>query len=111
MSTKGTKEMYANILTKPLQGSQFVYERESLTGWTNSVKEIKFWTSLFALSSVYTVVLRVRAVISTIVHPGGVLEILELGWNGSWCSYVYVLTCAVSGIVSWRIRSERTLFR
>jgi hypothetical protein len=25
---KGTKEMYANILTKPLQGSQFVYERE-----------------------------------------------------------------------------------
>ena len=39
---KGTKEMYANILTKPLQGSQFVYERESLTGWTNSVKEIKF---------------------------------------------------------------------
>ena len=30
---KGTKEMYANILTKPLQGSQFIYERESLTGW------------------------------------------------------------------------------
>lgn len=29
----GTKEMYANVLTKPLQGAQFVYERESLTGW------------------------------------------------------------------------------
>jgi hypothetical protein len=25
---KGTKEVYANILRKPLQGSQFVYERE-----------------------------------------------------------------------------------
>jgi hypothetical protein len=31
---KGTKEMNANILTKPLQGSQFIYERECLTGWT-----------------------------------------------------------------------------
>jgi hypothetical protein len=31
---KGTKEMYANILTKPLQGSQYIYERECLTGWT-----------------------------------------------------------------------------
>ena len=30
---KGTKEMYANLLTKPLQGSQFVYERICLTGW------------------------------------------------------------------------------
>ena len=30
---KGTKEMYANVLTKPLQGSQFIYERECLTGW------------------------------------------------------------------------------
>jgi Reverse transcriptase (RNA-dependent DNA polymerase) len=30
---KGTKEMYANVLTKPLQGSQFVYERTCLTGW------------------------------------------------------------------------------
>jgi hypothetical protein len=30
---KGTKEMYANVLTKPLQGSQFVYERQCLTGW------------------------------------------------------------------------------
>jgi hypothetical protein len=30
---KGTKEMYANVLTKPLQGAQFVYERECLTGW------------------------------------------------------------------------------
>ena len=29
----GTKEMYANLLTKPLQGAQFVYERKALTGW------------------------------------------------------------------------------
>ena len=28
-----TAEMYANILTKPLQGAQFIYERECLTGW------------------------------------------------------------------------------
>jgi hypothetical protein len=30
---KGTADMYANILTKPLQGSQFRYERGCLTGW------------------------------------------------------------------------------
>jgi hypothetical protein len=29
---KGTKEMCANLLTKPLQGAQFVYERTCLTG-------------------------------------------------------------------------------
>ena len=29
---KGTKEMYANSLKKPLQGFQFVYERTCLTG-------------------------------------------------------------------------------
>jgi hypothetical protein len=29
----GTKEMYANVLTKPLQGKQYVYERDCLTGW------------------------------------------------------------------------------
>ena len=29
----GTAEMYANVLTKPLQGAQFVYERQCLTGW------------------------------------------------------------------------------
>ena len=28
-----TEDMYANVLTKPLQGSQFVREREALTGW------------------------------------------------------------------------------
>ena len=27
-------EMYANVLTKPLQGAQFQREREGLTGWT-----------------------------------------------------------------------------
>ena len=30
---KGTAEMYANVLTKPVQGAQFVYERGCLTGW------------------------------------------------------------------------------
>jgi Reverse transcriptase (RNA-dependent DNA polymerase) len=30
---KTTSEMYANVLTKPLQGSQFRYERACLTGW------------------------------------------------------------------------------
>jgi hypothetical protein len=29
----GTKEMYANLLTKPLQGAQFGAEREALTRW------------------------------------------------------------------------------
>ena len=36
----GTAELYANVLTKPLQGSQFIYERGCLTGWpTASDKE------------------------------------------------------------------------
>ena len=30
---KGTKEMYANLLTKPLQGAQFQHEKKLLTGW------------------------------------------------------------------------------
>jgi hypothetical protein len=30
---KGTSELYANVLTKPLQGNQFVYERGCLTRW------------------------------------------------------------------------------
>ena len=34
---KRTAEMYANILTKPLQGAQFVHERECLTGWVDEV--------------------------------------------------------------------------
>ena len=38
---KGTKDMYANVLTKPLQGSQFVYERQCLTGW-GDIKGEKF---------------------------------------------------------------------
>jgi hypothetical protein len=29
-----TKDMYANLLTKPLQGAQFIAEREALTGWS-----------------------------------------------------------------------------
>ena len=28
-----SEDMYANVLTKPLQGGQFVREREALTGW------------------------------------------------------------------------------
>lgn len=31
-----TEKMYANLLTKPLQGSQFVGERAALTGWTDT---------------------------------------------------------------------------
>ena len=30
-----SEDMYANVLTKPLQGSQFLRERDSLTGWTS----------------------------------------------------------------------------
>jgi hypothetical protein len=33
IGNKGTKQMYANVLTKPLQGSQFMHERTCLTGW------------------------------------------------------------------------------
>jgi hypothetical protein len=29
----GTAGMYANMLTKPLQGAQFISDREALTGW------------------------------------------------------------------------------
>ena len=29
-----SEDMYANVLTKPLQGSQFLRERDGLTGWT-----------------------------------------------------------------------------
>ena len=29
----GTKDMFANLLTKPLQGAQFVRERDMLTNW------------------------------------------------------------------------------
>ena len=37
----GTKEMYANILTKPLQGAQFVYERLCLTGWSDETAKVE----------------------------------------------------------------------
>ena len=33
----GTLDMYANLLTKPLQGGQFVSEREALTGWDKKI--------------------------------------------------------------------------
>lgn len=36
---KGTAELYANLLTKPLQRSQFEYERKCLTGWAQSVEK------------------------------------------------------------------------
>jgi hypothetical protein len=28
-----SEDMYANVLTKPLQGAQFIREREGITGW------------------------------------------------------------------------------
>ena len=31
----GTEKMFANILTKPVQGAQFVRERHGLTNWNN----------------------------------------------------------------------------
>ena len=31
-----SEDMYANVLTKPLQGSQFQRERDGLTGWTSA---------------------------------------------------------------------------
>ena len=33
----GTKQMYANILTKPLQGAQLKSERHGLTGWEDDI--------------------------------------------------------------------------
>ena len=33
----GTKMMYANMLTKPLQGIQFQEERKGITGWSDTV--------------------------------------------------------------------------
>ena len=35
---KGTAELCANVLAKPLQGEQFVYQRECLTGWAVTEK-------------------------------------------------------------------------
>ena len=34
-----TEDMYANVLTKPLQGAQFVRERDGLTGWPTRASE------------------------------------------------------------------------
>jgi hypothetical protein len=34
----GTADMYANMLTKPLQGQQFLSEREALTGWERTTE-------------------------------------------------------------------------
>jgi hypothetical protein len=39
---KGTAEMYANLLTKPLQGGQFQYERMCLTGWPMVDRVVSF---------------------------------------------------------------------
>jgi hypothetical protein len=36
---EGTSELYANVLTKPLQGSLFVCERGCLTGWPIAVEK------------------------------------------------------------------------
>ena len=35
-----SEDMYANVLTKPLQGGQFKRETEALTGWVSSDKKI-----------------------------------------------------------------------
>ena len=33
----GTKKMYANLLTKPLEGAQYQEERKGITGWSNAI--------------------------------------------------------------------------
>ena len=33
----GTVDMFANMLTKPLQGQQFINEREGITGWDRTL--------------------------------------------------------------------------
>ena len=33
----GTKSKYANLLTKPLQGAQFIDERRGITGWEDTI--------------------------------------------------------------------------
>jgi hypothetical protein len=49
---QGTAELYANVLTKPLQGSQFVYERGCLTGWPSAVEEASVLKEIAAESGV-----------------------------------------------------------
>ena len=49
---KGTAELYANVLTKPLQGSPFVYERGCLTGWPSAVVEESMLEEIAAESGV-----------------------------------------------------------
>jgi hypothetical protein len=36
-----TEQMYINVLTKPLQGKQFIDERNALTRWINPNEELK----------------------------------------------------------------------
>ena len=36
----GTKKMYANLLTKRLQGTQFQEERRGITGWNDAIGPI-----------------------------------------------------------------------
>jgi hypothetical protein len=48
----GTAELYTNVLTKPLQGSQFVYERGCLTGWPSAVVEESMLEEIAAESGV-----------------------------------------------------------
>ena len=33
----GTKKMYANLLTKPLQGAQYKEERKGITVWSDAI--------------------------------------------------------------------------
>jgi len=37
----GTEKMFANLLTKPIQGSQFVNERQMLTNWNDDKTLLK----------------------------------------------------------------------
>jgi hypothetical protein len=54
---KGTVDMYANMLTKPQQGQQFLSEREALTGWARVYRSISFSIACYGVA-LYSVTLR-----------------------------------------------------
>ena len=84
----GTKEMFANLLTKPLQGGQFVYERKALTEWewedkkgcetgANSSQPISEHPTI-ACDPFLTAMMRVAFLIYiNYVRTRGVLDIVE----------------------------------
>ena len=71
---KGTKKMYANLITKPLQGSQFVYERERVSyAMAKGIRKGNLF-SLVAIASSCHVISRAYHCVSNGLHPRGVLK-------------------------------------